>query len=183
MVRDHLDYRIPIDFGEPCRADRADEVVYRPEQEGVQAEEIAGDEKGQDLSPAVRQEAVTAGHPVGNNESRAHRVAFGQDVHATLEALLTRTQRLEHADVLIRQRCKLQQLRHKRVLCPLFVACDVALDSALKLSRSERRSSLRAQRSNLVDNAATWLEIAASPYGLLAMTGSYSNRGTSEPGH
>ena len=36
-----------------------------------------------------------------------------------------------------------------------------------KFFRSERGSSLRAQRSNLVDNAATWLEIAASPYGLL----------------
>src|ERR1700730_3925467 len=94
MVRDHLDYRIPIDFGEPCRADRADEVVYRP---------------------------------VGENESRAHRVACGQDVHATLEALLTRTQRLEHADVLIRQRCELQQLRHERVPSPLVMGCHVAL--------------------------------------------------------
>ena len=102
MVRDHLDHRIPIDFDESRRADRADEMIYRPEQEGVQADEVAGREKGQDLSPSVRQEAVAAGHPAGDNEGRAQRVAFGQDVHTTLEAFLARTQRIEHADVLVR---------------------------------------------------------------------------------
>src|SRR5882762_9676247 len=102
MVRDHLDYRIPIDFGEHCRADRADEVVYRPEQEGVQAEEVAGKEKGQDLSPAVRQEAVATGHPAYNNEGRARHIAFRQDIDATLKALLAQTQRIEQTDVLVR---------------------------------------------------------------------------------
>jgi len=46
----------------------------------------------------------------------------------------------------------------------------------------EKGSSLRVQRSNLIDSVPTWVEIAASPrnprlaggrLGVLAMTGSY----------
>jgi hypothetical protein len=44
-------------------------------------------------------------------------------------------------------------------------------------------SSLRAQRSNLVDNAPTWLEIAASPCGLLAMTRFHLIPRDAETGH
>jgi len=44
---------------------------------------------------------------------------------------------------------------------------------------TKRGSSLRAQRSNPVDNVPTW----TSPCGLLAMTSSYLISGTSEPGH
>src|SRR6266404_3387003 len=102
MVRDHLDHRIAVDFDQSSRADRADEMVYRPEQEGVQAYEVAGEEKGQDLSPAVRQEAVAAGHSAYDNEGRARRFAFGQDVDAPFKAFLARTQRIEHTDVLVR---------------------------------------------------------------------------------
>src|SRR5713226_6567148 len=48
---------------------------------------------------------------------------------------------------------------------------------------TKKISSLRAPRSNLVDYAPTRREIAASPSGLLAMTGSYLICGTPEPGH
>jgi hypothetical protein len=55
MVGDHLDHRVPVDFDQSRRADRADEMVDRPKQKGMQAEEVAGNKQGQDLSPAVRQ--------------------------------------------------------------------------------------------------------------------------------
>src|SRR6266436_5264536 len=67
MLCDDIDHAVPIDWSEPRRADSADEMVYRVEQEGVQADEVAGDQKRQDLSPAIRQDAVATGHSVSDH--------------------------------------------------------------------------------------------------------------------
>ena len=76
MLCNNIDHALPIDSSEPRRADSADEMIYRLEQEGVQADEVAGDQKRQDLSRAVRQDAVATGHAVSEHESGAWRVPF-----------------------------------------------------------------------------------------------------------
>jgi hypothetical protein len=95
-------------------------------------DEVAGDQKSQDLSLTVWQEAIAAGHAACDNERRTWRVAFDQDVYIALEAFFARTQRLQHADVLVRERCELQELRYERIL-----------RAALSILRSLRLHSVR----------------------------------------
>jgi hypothetical protein len=106
-------------------------MVYRLEQQGVQADEVAGYQKSQDLSSAVHQNEVATGRAVSDHESGAWRIPFDEDVDTAPEALLPRTQRLEHADVVVRERCKFQKLNYERALtAPGIVAHFVLLPEA-----------------------------------------------------
>ena len=83
-------------------------MVHGSEQKGVQAENVAGDHKGQNLPFAVGQEPVAECHPMREHESRTGPVTLDRDVGIRREAFFTGAQRIEHAD-------------HERVPSP----CDV----------------------------------------------------------
>ena len=76
MVCDDVDDDFSADRGDPRRPDRADGMVQGLEQEYMQVEEIAGDQKGQDLPPPIREEAITEGHAVCDHKGRSLRVAL-----------------------------------------------------------------------------------------------------------
>ena len=76
-------------------------MVHGFEQKTVQVEDVAGDQKGQNLPFAVGQEPVAACHPVCEHEGRAGHVTLAHDVGIRLKAFLIDAQRIEHADVLV----------------------------------------------------------------------------------
>jgi hypothetical protein len=54
-------------------------MVHLVEQEKIQIEKVARDQKGQDLAPALGQKAVAVSHPAHENEERKRYVAFRRD--------------------------------------------------------------------------------------------------------
>jgi hypothetical protein len=66
-----------------------------------------GNEDAQDLPPSVGHQAVAACHPASENKCRARRFALNHDVGASAEAFFAQTQRLEQADILVRERREL----------------------------------------------------------------------------
>jgi hypothetical protein len=85
MTCDDVDHSAPVDCGKSRPADRINEMVYGIKQEDMHVNGVAGDQKGQDLSLTVRQEAIAAGHAACDNESRARRGALNQDIYMPLK--------------------------------------------------------------------------------------------------
>ena len=56
-------------------------MIYGIKQEYMHIDEVAGDQKSQDLSLTVRQEAIAAGHAACDNERRTWRGAFDQEIY------------------------------------------------------------------------------------------------------
>ena len=119
MTRDEGDHGIPVDCGKSRSADGTNEMVYGIKQKHMHVDEVAGNQKGQDLSLTVRQQAIAAGHAACDNEGRARRGPFDQNVYIALEAFVLRTQCLQQADVLVRQQGELQELRYERISRPV----------------------------------------------------------------
>jgi hypothetical protein len=91
----------------------------------VQAENVAGDHKGQNLPFAVGQEPVAECHPMREHEGRAGHVTLDHEVGIRLEAFLIEAQRSEHADVLGGERYEMRELCYERAASPRDV-CDHA---------------------------------------------------------
>jgi hypothetical protein len=88
-------------------------MVHGPEQKGVQAENVAGDHKGQNLPFAVGQQPIAECHPAREHKSRAGHVTLDRDVDIRLEAFLFDAQRIKHADVFVRERHEMRELRYE----------------------------------------------------------------------
>jgi hypothetical protein len=66
-------------------------MIGRRDQEPVQIAGVARDQKGQNLTSSVPQDAIAARQPVGEHESWARHVALGNDVDARRKACLVDT--------------------------------------------------------------------------------------------
>jgi hypothetical protein len=60
------------------------------QQKNMQLGEIAWHQKGQDLSPTVRQQPIAARHPAGKHKRRARRIALLENVRPSPESLFAR---------------------------------------------------------------------------------------------
>jgi hypothetical protein len=65
------------------------------EQKRVQLEDVAGDQKGQNLPFAVGQEPVAECHPMRQHEGRAGHVTLDRDVGVRREAFLVDAQQIK----------------------------------------------------------------------------------------
>src|SRR5258708_12724970 len=88
-------------------------MVHSSKQKGVQAEDITGDHKGQNLPFAVGQKPVAECHSLREHEGRAGHVTVEHDVGTRLEAFLLDAQRIDHADVFARELYEMCELRYE----------------------------------------------------------------------
>ena len=88
-------------------------MVHSSKQKGVQAEDITGDHKAQNLPFAVGQNPVAECHSLREHECRAGHVTVEHDIGTRLEAFLLDAQRIEHADVFARELCEMCELRYE----------------------------------------------------------------------
>src|ERR1700730_5387862 len=110
---EEVEHRGAGDRGEPHRHKRADRMVHGSKQKGVQAEDITGDHKGQNLPFAVGQKPVAECHSLREHEGRAGHVTVEDDVGTRLEAFLLDAQCIEHADVFARELYEMCELRYE----------------------------------------------------------------------
>src|SRR3982074_2088144 len=101
------------DRGEPRRHKRADRMVHSSKQKGVQAEDITGGHKGQNLPLAGGQKPVAECHSLREHEGRAGHVTVEHDVGTRLEAFLLDAQRVEHADAFAGELYEMCELRYE----------------------------------------------------------------------